>query len=130
MHVRRLDLRETGRLVQRAVRAWVDDGGATMGASVAFYTLFSLAPLLMVAIGLAGFVVGRDEAQSALLAQVANLAGDQAAMGVEDLLDRAAGWEQGLVPAIVGVATLLFGATTVFAELRADLERLDRKRSR
>ena len=119
-----LDRREAFSLVRRACRGWVDDGASTMGASLAFYTLFSLAPLLMVAIGLAGFVAGRDQAQATLIAEISRLIGEQAAMGVEDLLDRATRMEEGIVPAIVGVATLVFGATTVFAELRRDLDRI------
>ena len=111
-------------LIQRSVKGWIDDGAPTMGASLAFYTLFSLAPLLLVAIGLAGFIVGRDEAQTALIGQVGRLIGEQAAMGVEDLLDRAATWGEGFLPAMVGIATLVFGATTVFAELRTDLDRI------
>jgi len=122
--MKRIDLRELFSLCRRAMKGWIDDGAATMGASLAFYTLFSLAPLLLVAIGLAGFFVGRDEAQGALLAQVTQLLGEQAALGVEDLLESAARWEEGLMPAIVGGATLLFGATTVFAELRANLDRI------
>ena len=117
-------LRDTGAMLRRALQGWVDDGASTMGASLAFYTLFSMAPLMLVAIGLAGFVAGRDEAQAALIANVSHLIGEQAAIGVEDLLDRATHAEEGIVPAIVGFATLFFGATTVFAELRADLDRI------
>jgi membrane protein len=119
-----LDWRELKGLARRAVGNWIDDGAPTMGASLAFYTLFSLAPLLLVAIGLAGFVVGREEAQGALLAQVTSLVGDQAAMAVEDLLDSAAQRDDGLLAATIGIAMLIFGATTVFAELRADLDRI------
>ena len=117
-------LRDTGAMLRRALQGWVDDGASTMGASLAFYTLFSMAPLMLVAIGLAGFVAGRDEAQAALIANVSHLIGEQAAIGVEDLLDRATHAEEGIIPAIVGFATLFFGATTVFAELRADLDRI------
>jgi membrane protein len=120
----RVDWRDIRALLRRALQGWVDDGASTMGASLAFYTLFSLAPLMLVAIGVAGFFAGRDEAQAALIGQVAHLIGDQAAVGVEDLLDRATKAEEGIIPAIVGFATLLFGATTVFAELRADLDRI------
>ena len=119
-----IDAGEVVRLSKRSVAAWLDDGAATMGASVAFYALFSLAPLLMVAIGIAGFIVGRDEAQAALVGQVSQLAGEQAAIGIEDLLDHAKSWEHGILPAIVGIGTLLLGATTVFAELRTDLDRI------
>jgi membrane protein len=119
-----LNWRESRSLLQRAVKNWVEDGASTMGASLAFYTLFSLAPLLMVAIGIAGFFAGRDEAQAALINEVSRMIGEQAAIGVEDLLDRATRAEEGIIPAIVGFATLFFGATTVFAELRTDLDRI------
>ena len=125
-----LDVKEFAGLARRAVRGWVDDGAATMGASVAFYTLFSMAPLLMVAIGIAGFVVGHDQAQASLIAQVSQLMGEQAAKGIEDLLVHARTWEQGVIPALVGIATLLLGASTVFAELRADLDRIWRFKPR
>ena len=121
-------VRDTAAMLRRALQGWVEDGASTMGASLAFYTLFSLAPLLLVAIGLAGFVAGRDQAQAALISQVSHLIGEQAAMGVEDLLDRATHAEEGIIPAIVGFATLFFGATTVFAELRTDLDRIWRHR--
>jgi membrane protein len=121
-------LRDAGSMLRRALQGWVDDGASTMGASLAFYTLFSLAPLLMVAIGVAGFFAGRDEAQAALISQVSHLIGEQAAIGVEDLLDRATRMEEGIIPAVVGFATLFFGATTVFAELRTDLDRIWRHR--
>src|SRR5207244_10864195 len=70
-------------LVRCAVRGWIDDDASSMGAALAFYTLFSLAPLLLVAIAVAGMFIGRGEAQSLLLAQVALLVGDNAAAGVE-----------------------------------------------
>ena len=105
-----LNWRESRSLLQRAVRNWVEDGASTMGASLAFYTLFSLAPLLMVAIGIAGFVAGRDQAQAALINEVSRMIGEQAAIGVEDLLDRATRAEEGISPAIVGFVTLFFGA--------------------
>ena len=117
-------LRDAGAMLRRALQGWVEDGASTMGASLAFYTLFSMAPLMLVAIGLAGFFAGRDAAQNALIAQVSHLIGEQAAMGVEDLLDRATHAEEGIIPAVVGFATLFFGATTVFAELRTDLDRI------
>src|SRR4051812_40895993 len=118
------DWRESRALASRAFHGWVDDGASTMGASLAFYALFSLAPLMMVAIGVAGLFAGRDEAQAALVSEISRLIGEQAAIGVEDLLDRATRMEEGIIPAIVGFATLVFGATTVFAALRADLDRI------
>lgn len=120
--------RELLTLVRRAVGGWVEDGAPTMGASLAFYTLFSLAPVLLIVIGLAGVVVGREEAQAALVAEVTRLTGERAGMAVEDILDSAAAWEEGVMPAVVGLLAMVIGATTVFAELRTDLDRIWRAR--
>ena len=111
-------------LARRAVNGWIDDAAPSMGAALAFYTVLSLAPLLLVAIGLAGFFVGRDEAQSALVAQLTLLLGEKAALGIEGMLEAAGSREEGFMPALLGLATMVVGATTVFAELRSDLDRI------
>ena len=111
-------------LARRAVNGWIDDAAPSMGAALAFYAVLSIAPLLLVAIGLAGFFVGRDEAQSALVAQLTLLLGEKAAMGIEGMLEAAGSREEGFMPALLGLATMVVGATTVFAELRADLDRI------
>jgi membrane protein len=111
-------------LTRRSARGWVDDAAPTMGAALAFYTVLSLAPLLLVAIGVAGFVVGRDEAHARLIEQLALLLGDKAAIGIEGILDAAGSREEGFWPTVVGLATMFIGATTVFAELRTDLNRI------
>ena len=119
-----LDLRTLGQLLERAVRGWIADAAPSMGAALAFYTMLSLAPLLLVAVGIAGFFVGRDEAQSALISQLVLLLGEKAAYGIEALLDAAGSREEGFMPALIGLATMIVGATTVFAELRSDLDRI------
>jgi membrane protein len=125
------DLRALGPLAKRSVKGWIEDSAPSMGAAVAFYTMLSLAPLLLVAVGVAGFFVGRDEAQSALIAQLAVVLGEKAAFGIEALLDAAGRSEQrGMMPALVGFATMVVGATTVFAELRMDLDRIWRFKPR
>lgn len=111
-------------LFKCAARGWADDNAASMGAALAFYTLFSLAPLLLVAIAVAGIFVGRHEAQEALMAQLTQVVGENAAFSIEELLDAAGSRDASLFPAIVGAITLFVGATTVFAELRSDLNRI------
>jgi len=111
-------------LARRAAKGWSDDAAPSMGAALAFYTLFSLAPVLLLAIALAGFVMGRNEAQNALVAQLTQVIGDKAALGIESLLDAAGARDEGKWPAVIGTLTLVVGATTVFAELRADLDRV------
>lgn len=118
------DLHALGRLAKRAVKGWIDDAAPSMGAALAFYAMLSLAPLLLVAVGVAGFFVGRDEAQNALISQLTMLLGERAAFGIEDLLDAAGSRDEGLMPALIGFGTMVLGATTVFAELRTDLDRI------
>lgn len=120
----RFGMHALGRLARRAVKGWIDDAAPSMGAALAFYAMLSLAPLLLVAVGVAGFFVGRDEAQNALISQLTLLLGEKAAFGIEGLLDAAGSRDDGLMPALIGFATMAVGATTVFAELRADLDRI------
>lgn len=111
-------------LLKRAFAGWVHDAAPSMGAALAFYTLFSLAPVLLLAITVAGLFMGRDEAQNLLVAQLTTLLGDKAALGIESMLDAAGSRDPGRLPAIVGTLTLALGATTVFVELRTDLDRI------
>jgi membrane protein len=120
----RLSAADVTSLARRAFAGWVEDAAPSMGAALAFYTLFSLAPVLLLAIAVAGFFMGRDEAQNALVVQLTTLLGDKAAMGIESMLDAAGSRAPGKMPAIVGTLTLALGATTVFVELRTDLDRI------
>jgi len=119
-----LALSQLGPLAKCAVKGWIDDAAPSMGAALAFYTLFSLAPLLLVVIMLAGVFVGRDAAHDALIALVTQFAGGKAAAGIEGLLEAAGAREGGRIAAALSALALVLGATTVFAELRSDLNRI------
>jgi membrane protein len=95
-----------------------------MGAALAFYTLFSLAPLLVLVIAIAGLVIGHDAAQQLVLTQLSGLLGDAGAQGVKSVLDATSTHKDSMVATAVSLATLALGATTVFAELRDDLDRI------
>lgn len=95
-----------------------------MGAALAFYALFSLAPLLLVAIWLASFFVGRDAAQVALISQLSSILGESAAHAIEELMSSAGSPADGFMPALIGFFTLVLGATTVLSELRKQLDRI------
>jgi membrane protein len=95
-----------------------------MGAALSYYTLFSIAPLLLVVIGLAGLVFGPEAARGEIFAQLRGLMGDVGAQAVERLLQSANRPGQGAVAAAAGVAILLLGATSVFNELQNDLDRI------
>ncbi|ARP85464.1 YihY/virulence factor BrkB family protein [Bordetella genomosp. 9] len=111
-------------LVKKAVKAWMDDYAASMGAAIAFYTVFSLAPLLLIVIAIAGFFWGREAVQGQLFDQIGGLVGPDGAKAVEGVVQGAQEPEQGIVATIVSLVVLAIGATTVFAELQSALDRI------
>ena len=111
-------------LARRALKGWSDDGASSMGAALAYYSLFSLAPLLLVALWVAGFVVGRGEAQAVLTAHLTTLVGPSAAGAIQGLLEAAAEPSEGALAAALAAAAMVLGATTVFSELRTQLDRI------
>ncbi len=116
--------RGTTDLVVRSFNGWREDNATSMGAALAFFTLFSLAPLLLVALSIAGFFFDRSQAQGALIEQLSQLIGERPAHGIEMLLQAASDQMAAAKSAVLGVLTLLLGATSVFAELRSDLNRI------
>jgi membrane protein len=111
-------------LFKKAVAAFNEDYASSMGAALAYYTAFSLAPLLVVVIAVAGLVFGQDAARGEIVYQLRGLIGDESAKAVQELLKSASTPEKSLFASVVGVATLLIGATSVFAELQSSLDRI------
>jgi len=111
-------------LVRASVEAWIDDYAASMGAALAYYTTFSLAPLLIIVIAVAGLAFDREAARAEIAAQIAGLVGPDGAKAVEALLVSAGRPATSLLAAIVGTATLALGATSVVVELQAALDRI------
>ena len=105
-------------------RSWQRDGAPSMGAALAFYTLFSMAPLLLLAISIAGIAIGTDTARDMLMTQLTSLMGEQGAGAVRSMLEAGDAKSEGVWSAIVSVVTLVIGASTVFAELRRDLDKI------
>lgn len=95
-----------------------------MGAALSYYSAFSLAPLLLIVIALAGVLFGRDAAQQAILGQLGALIGVDGARAVSGLLDSTASGDSRGMAALLGFATLVVGATSVFAELQSDMDRI------
>jgi membrane protein len=85
---------------------------------LAYYTVFSIVPLLIVIIALIGLFFGQDAAQSAIMGQISNLVGEQSAAAIKDMIQRAEQPSTGLVATAVAVVTLLFGASGVFGQLQ------------
>jgi len=111
-------------MLKRAGAAWVDDRAASMGAALAFYSAFSLAPLLIIVIALAGLIFGIDVARRAVVAQFSELVGPIGAGAIEYLLGAASSSGSGLIAAAASAVALLIGATTVLVELQDDLDRI------
>lgn len=117
-------LQQMWALIKRSVSAWIDDSAPSMGAAIAYYTLFSIAPLLVIVIAIAGVVFGTEAAQDAIVAQLEGLIGHEGAVAVQGLVKSGAEPGRGAIAAIVGAGTLFIGATTVFAELQSALDRI------
>ncbi len=118
------DARLYGRLIKQVAHAWLDDYVPSMGAALAFYTLFSLAPLLLIVVSVAGLVFGEDAARGEIQVQLQALMGARGASAVQDLLTSVDKPAQGVAATVLGVLLLLVGATTVFGELQDSLDRI------
>ena len=95
-----------------------------MGAALAYYTLFSLAPLLLIVISVAGMVFGEDAARGAIALQLRALMGESGAKAVQDLLNSVHEPAEGAWATAVGLLLMFVGATTVFGELQDALDRV------
>jgi len=111
-------------LIKESVSQWSDDYAPSMGAALAYYTIFSIAPLLVIAIAVAGFFFGADAASGEIFAQLRGLIGDDGAAAIQGLVKSASNTGTGTFAAVAGIVTLLIGATTVFGELQSDLDRI------
>jgi membrane protein len=111
-------------IVARAAVAWVEHDSSTMGAALAFYTVFSVAPILIIAIGVLRLVIGADIVRTELLPQMQNLFGDAGASAVQSLLLSATYMGKSRVATVIGVVTLIIGASSVVVELQNSLDRI------
>ena len=120
----RLTTRQLGALAKESVTAWSDDYAPSMGAALAYYSLFSIAPLLLIAITIAGFLFGADAARGEILGQMRGLIGEEGAVALEGLLKSASQPANSMIGMFTGVVLLMIGATTAFTELQSSLDRI------
>jgi len=116
--------KELWSLVKQSVNAWLEDRAASMGAALAYYTAFSIAPLLIIAIAVAGLVFGRDAAQAAVVGQLQGLLGEAGGNAIAEILKSTADFGSDILAIIIGVGALILTATTAFVELQDDLDRI------
>lgn len=111
-------------LAKCSVKAWRDDHASSMGAAIAFYTVFSIAPLFIIVIAVAGFIWGEEAVHGEVIRQLGGLVGEEGAQGVETVIRSADRPAQGLTATTLSVVLLLVGSTRVFAELQSALDRI------
>jgi membrane protein len=117
-------LRRIGGIVHDSVTAWLDHNASSLGAALAYYTLFSIAPILVIAVAIAGSVFGSQAAETQVLGQMQGLLGDSGAAAIRGLLASAQNSHTKGLAAAVSVITLLVGATSVFGELQKTLDQI------
>ena len=108
-------------LLRDTVEGFIEDDGLSRGASIAYYTLFSIAPVLLVVVAIAGLVFGRDAAEGAIVAQLSSLMGRQTAEALQAMVESAAKPGEGVLATIVGFVVLIVATTGVFGEVQAGL---------
>jgi membrane protein len=105
-----------------AVRGWSEDRAASMGAAIAYYTVFSIAPILLLVIAIAGIAFGDQAAQGALVGNLTDVIGPEGAQALQALIKQAAVGASGPIATVVSLATMTLAATAVLAELQSALK--------
>src|SRR5438874_11888469 len=105
-------------VMKQAFSGFSDDKVTKLSASLAYYTLFSLGPLLIVIIFLCGLFFGQEAVQGSIYHQMEGFVGQDAAAQMQQIIKNAAISGKGHIAAIIGVITLIIGATSVFAEIQ------------
>jgi membrane protein len=108
-------------LLKDTFSQWTDDRAPRLGAALAYYTVFSLVPLLVIIIALIGLVFGQEAAQSYIMQQLAALLGEQSTEAIQDMIHRASQPKTGIVAGVAAFITLMVGASGLFAELQDSL---------
>lgn len=108
-------------ILRDSLRLWLDENAFSFAGSLAFYTLFSLAPTVIIAVTVIGVVMGEDAAQGQIVAQFQDVMGMEAASMIEQAVSQSRISESGFLPTVLGVGALLVGATTVFAQMQYSL---------
>ena len=111
-------------LFKEAIGSWVDDYAPSMGAALSYYTLFSIAPLLVIVVAVAGLFFGTEAVRAEIFSQLSSLSGQKSALAVEEMLRTANQPKEGAIAAISSLVLLIIGATTVLGELQNALDRI------
>lgn len=116
-----MSLSDTWVTVKETASDWLDDEASRLAASLAYYSLLSLAPLLVIVVAIAGIFLGPDAARGRVAGELASVVGAEPALGIQSILASARSPTSGVLSMAVGVVTLFIGASGVFGELQASL---------
>jgi membrane protein len=111
-------------ILVEAYKDWQEDEAPRMGAALAYYTVLSLAPLLIITIAVAGLVLGEEAARGQLMTQVSGLVGEQGGQAIQSMVQGAQSKTGGIWASVLGFLTLLWGASSVVGELQASLNKV------
>ncbi|MFN3988614.1 MAG: YihY/virulence factor BrkB family protein [Rhodocyclaceae bacterium] len=114
-------LRFAYRVVRDAIRIWLEANAFVFAAALAFFTVFSVAPVVIIAVTLVGLVLGEDAAAGEIALQLQDALGPQAAEAVQTAVASSQIDQSGLMPTLIGIGAMVFGATTVFAQMQISL---------
>ena len=112
------------RVFGTALRAWWDDDAPRLGASVAYYTLFAIAPVLVVATAVAGMAFGEEAVRGEIIDQLDHLVGREGAAAIQSLLEGASQRRAGIIATVIGTITFVVAATGAFLELQTALNNI------
>src|SRR6185369_6775652 len=104
-------------LLKDTVAGFIDDDALSRGASIAYYTLFSIAPVLLVVVAVAGLVFGREAAEGAIVDQLSILMGHQTAEALQGMIESAAKPQEGTWATVIGLVVLIIATSGVFGEV-------------
>jgi membrane protein len=114
-------LSESWTMLKKTVLSFIDDEALSRGAAIAFYTVTSIAPVLLIVVAIAGLAFGRDAAQNAISAQLSGLMGQQTADVLQSAVASAAGKSSGILATLLGIGTLIATASGMFGEMQSAL---------
>jgi membrane protein len=117
-------------LISETFHRWIEDAAPRMAAALAYYTTFSMAPLLILAISIAGLALGREAAQGKIVEEIGGLVGKQSAATIQSMIRAANHSSKGIFASVVGIISLIAGATGVLSELKSALNKIWRTEER
>jgi membrane protein len=117
-------------LLKETFSRWSDDAAPRMAAALSYYTAFSMAPLLILAISIAGLVLGREAAQGKIVEQIGGLVGKQSAAAIQSMIQAANRPSKGIFASVIAIVSLIAGATGVLSELKSALNKIWRTQER